>query len=91
MLTHLHFGSNLIGAAETESFAGVLGQCTEPAHLDRHCDSIDDAVAEGLPGVLGQCASLAHLDLSDNNDIDTAERGFELLGSSLPSRALPRD
>jgi hypothetical protein len=53
---------------DAERLAGVLAQCTAPAHLDLSDNSDFGADGVGsIAGALGHCRELVHLNLSDNN------------------------
>ncbi len=52
--------------SQSESIAGVLGQCTTLARLNFRGNDIGDAGAKSLVELLTQCTALAHLDLYSN-------------------------
>ena len=70
------FSRNVMGLAQAQSLAAVLGQCPALAHLDLSRNDIGQDGTEILADVLGQCTALAHLNLSDN---DISSAGTETL------------
>ena len=66
-MTGHNLEDNEIGDAGTESFAGVLAQCTVITELNLGDNQIGNAGAGSFAGVLTQCAALVHLDLSENH------------------------
>jgi hypothetical protein len=81
-----HFSLNVIGLAQTQSLAVVMGQCPVLAHLDLSDTCIGQHGTEILADVLGQCAPLAHLNLERNGIGDAgAERLAGVLGQCTAS------
>jgi hypothetical protein len=67
---------NDVGAAETESLAGVLGQCRELVHLNLDGHEIGANGAKRLARVLGHRPALTHLNLSDSHGFPHVVRNF---------------